>query len=120
MTEYVVLIVGDADRWWSQMTEEQRKEGYAVHDRFSEELMKRGHQITGGAELHHEREARTIPPGGGTPTDGPYLEITEQVGGFYVVRTEDVDDLLDVCQLLAQQGDAIEVRQVVEAEERPQ
>lgn len=27
MTEYVVLLMGDADRWWTTMTDEQRQEG---------------------------------------------------------------------------------------------
>ena len=31
MAEYVVLIVGDADRWWTTMTEEQRAAGYAEY-----------------------------------------------------------------------------------------
>ena len=30
-----------------------------------------------------------------TVTDGPFAEATEQVGGFYTVETDDVDDLLD-------------------------
>ena len=52
MTEYVVLIVGDADRWWTTMDAEQRTAGYAEYTRFGEELAERGHKITGGAELH--------------------------------------------------------------------
>ena len=52
MAEYVVLIVGDADRWWTTMDPEQRAAGYAEYNRFGEELTRRGHRITGGAELH--------------------------------------------------------------------
>jgi hypothetical protein len=120
MTEYVVLISGDERRWWDDMSEEQAKQAYAEHGRFSEELEKRGHKITGGAELHRSSRSRTIPAGGGTPTDGPYAETSEQVGGFYQVETDDLDDLLDVCQILARTGDVIEVRPCVDASERPQ
>ena len=35
MTEYVVLIVGDADRWWTTMDAEQRAAGYAEYTRFA-------------------------------------------------------------------------------------
>ena len=52
MTEYVVLIVGDADRWWTTMDAEKRAAGYAEYTRFGEELAERGHKVTGGAELH--------------------------------------------------------------------
>ena len=64
MTEYVVLIVGDADRWWTTLSADQREAGYAEYERFAQELGKRGHTITGGAELHASSEGRRIPPGG--------------------------------------------------------
>ena len=118
MKEYVVLIVGDADRWWTSMTEEERTAGYAAYMRFDEELGKRGHTVTGGAELQGSATAKSIPAGGGPVTDGPFAESAEQVGGFYQVQTEDLDDLLDCCQLIAQLGDAIEVRPVNTPEDR--
>lgn len=116
--EYVVLILGDADRWWTTMTEEQRRAGYAVYGRFSAQLEERGHVITGGAELHGTPTARSIPAGGGPVTDGPFAESAEQVGGFYQVRTADLDDLLECCQQLAEIGEGIEVRPVVTDEDR--
>ncbi|MEJ7795357.1 MAG: YciI family protein [Nocardioides sp.] len=118
MTEYVVLIVGNAERWWTTMSMQERTDGYAEYERFSAELVKRGHTITGGAELHGNAEARSIPAGGGTPTDGPYAETAEQVGGFYQVETDDLDDLLDCCQIIAKLGDGIEVRPTVSPDQR--
>ena len=120
MTEYVVLIVGDAERWWTSMSPQQRKDGYAEYDRFGAELAKRGHKITGGAELHQSSTARSIPAGGGPVTDGPFAESAEQVGGFYQVETDDLDDLLECCQIIAALGDGIEMRPVVVPEDRPQ
>jgi hypothetical protein len=119
MAEYIVLIVGDSDRWWTTMDAEKRKAGYAEYNRFGEELTKRGHRITGGAELHASSRTRHIPAGGGPATDGPFAETAEQVGGFYQVETEDVDDLLDCCQIIAAVGDGVEVRPTVQPEERP-
>jgi hypothetical protein len=118
MTEYVVLIVGDADRWWTTMDAAKRKAGYAEYARFAQELATRGHKITGGAELHATGEGRRIPRGGGAVTEGPFAEVTEQVGGFYQVETDDLDDLVDCCLVLASTGDAVEVRRCVSAEER--
>ena len=119
MSQYVVLIVGDADRWWTTMDAEQRSAGYAEYNRFSEELTRRGHRIVGGAELHATSEGKRIPRGGGTVTDGPFTEVTEQVGGFYQVETDDLDDLLECCQIIAALGDGIEVRRTVQPEDRP-
>jgi hypothetical protein len=119
MTEYVVLIVGDADRWWTTMDAEQRTAGYAEYTRFGEELARRGHRVTGGAELHSTTEAKRIPPGGGAVTEGPFAEVIEQVGGFYQVESSDLDDLVDCCQIIASLGDAVEVRRVVTPQDRP-
>jgi len=118
MSKYVVLILGDADRWWSTMSLQERKDGYAEYERFGRELAARGHQVTGGAELHASHRTRTVQPGGGSVTDGPYAESAEQVGGFYAVETDDVDDLVECCKIIAALGDAVEVRPVVVPEER--
>ena len=118
MTEYVVLIGGDADPWSTTMDVETRTAGYAEYARFAQELAERGHKITGGAELHATGEGRRIPRGGGAVTEGPFAEVTEQVGGFYQVETDDFDDLMDCCQIIAALGDGIEVRRVVKPEDR--
>ncbi|PKH41331.1 Uncharacterized conserved protein [Nocardioides alpinus] len=117
MTEYVVLLMGDAERWWD-LPEEERVAGYATHEKFTAQLVERGHRITGGAELHRASEARTIAPDATTITEGPWAETREQVGGFYLVETDDVDDLMECCLVLAATGDAVEVRRCVAAEER--
>jgi hypothetical protein len=42
-------------------------------------------------------------------TDGPYAETVEQLTGFYLVESDDLDDLLNVCGLVSE-GDPVEVR----------
>ncbi|USQ80790.1 YciI family protein [Ornithinimicrobium faecis] len=118
MTEYMVVIVGDADRWWSTMSRQEREDGYSEYTRFGEELTRRGHRITGGAELHATAEARTVQPGGQTVTDGPFTESAEQVGGFYMVETDDLDDLTECAKIIAALGDGVEIRRTVQPEDR--
>ncbi|XVX19834.1 YciI family protein [Actinomycetota bacterium] len=118
MTQYAILIVGDADRWWTTMTPEQRAEGYATYGRFSQELAERGHRIVGGAELHATTEARSIRAAGAPVTDGPFAESVEQVGGFFQVETDDLDGLMECCRILTEIGEGIEVRRVVTDEDR--
>ena len=43
-------------------------------------------------------------------TDGPYAETVEQLTGYYVIDTDDLDDLLEVCGVLADAEGAVEVR----------
>lgn len=115
MTEYVVLLPGDESAWASA-TEQQKAEMYAKHGEFARRLGERGHKLTGGNELTHSSQARVVRNGDGgiVVTDGPYAETVEQLTGFYVVDTDDLDDLLQVVGLLAGDDGAIEVRGTVD------
>ena len=121
MTEYVILLPGDESEW--EHTPAEAKEAmYAVHRQFAQALEERGHKVTGGTELAHSREAkvlRTDADGTHTVTDGPYAETVEQLTGFYVVETDDLDDLLDVVGILADAEGAVEVRTAVGGADGP-
>ncbi len=118
MSAYMVLLIGDTERWWTEADDEEKARTMAVHDRFSRELVGRGHAITGGAELHRASEGRSIAARSETVTEGPFAESTEQVGGFYLVESDDLDDLVECCKMLAATGDAVEVRRCVTTEDR--
>ncbi len=111
MTEYAILLPGVEDRW-ANATEDERKATYARHAEFSRLLAKRGHTLTGGAELTHSKQAKVVRGGldAVTVTDGPYAETVEQITGFYLARTDNLDDLLNLCGLLAGHTGAVEVR----------
>ncbi|MGY2701692.1 MULTISPECIES: YciI family protein [unclassified Nocardioides] len=111
MTTYAVLLPGD-EATWESASEEQRAAMYARHGEFARLLGERGHQVTGGAELTHSRNAKVVRASG--VTDGPYAETVEQLTGFYLVETDDLDDLLEVVRVLAGTDGAIEVRATVD------
>jgi hypothetical protein len=115
MTEYAVLLPGDESAW-ENMSADDRAATYARHAAFSKALEERGHKITGGAELTHSRTARTLRRTGNeiTVTDGPYAETVEQLSGFYLVQTDDLDDLVEVTKILADAEGAIEIRACVD------
>jgi len=112
MTTYVVLLPGDEDSWESA-SEEHRSATYAKHGEFARLLAERGHTITGGAELAHSRDARVVRRAEGRDaavTEGPYAETAEQLTGFYVVESSDLDDLIEICKGLGKGEQAIEIR----------
>jgi hypothetical protein len=115
VTDYAVLIPGD-ERVWESRTPEQRAATHAAHQKFVSALEERGHKITGGEELTHSRTARTLRRDGDriTVTDGPYAETTEQLGGFYVVSTDDPDALVDLSSILLEAEAAVEIRPCVD------
>ncbi len=101
MTRYALLLPEDEGRW-ERATPEQKAEVYARHDQFARRLAEGGHQVVGGAELTPSRTAKIVRGGAGgvTVTDGPYAELAEQLSGFYLVDSDDLDDLLEACGLL--------------------
>ena len=115
-TDYIVLLLGDTEAWWD-LPDEDKKATYDVHGRFTEELARRGHTVIGGAELPRASEARSLAPHSETVTDGPFTENVEQLGGYYEIRSDDLDDLMDVCKILSATGDAVEVHRKITGEE---
>ncbi|WP_265520325.1 YciI family protein [Oerskovia flava] len=94
-TEYVIFIHDD-EKNWATATPEQKEAAFARHDTFGTLCAERGHTITGGAELLAAATARLVRPGTAgaqAVTDGPFTETAEQLGGYYVVETDDVDGL---------------------------
>ena len=114
-TEYAVLIVGD-ETTYQAATPEEHTEVMQRHMEFARLLAERGHTVTAGAELTASTTARVLRDTGAghAVTDGPFAEGAEQLGGFYTVRTSDLDDLVEVCKVLAVGGDAIEIRACVD------
>jgi hypothetical protein len=112
-TEYAILLPGDESAW-ERATEAERAATYARHQEFMRLLAERGHRITGGAELTPSRTAHVVRGelDAVSVTDGPFAETVEQLTGFYLVATDDLDDLLKVCGLLAGSG-GLEVRALV-------
>jgi len=112
MSRYMLLIPGDEKAW--QATAQEKKElVYQAHADFAKLLADRGHTFVTGAELAPSSEARVVSGDldDVTVTDGPYAETSEQLTGFYVVDTEDADDLHRCIGRLTGVGERIEVRE---------
>jgi len=115
MTEYVVLIPGN-EAAWETASPEDKQAMYAKHMEFAELLAERGHKVMAGAELTHSATARIVSGARDavTVTEGPYAETAEQLTGFYLIQSDDLDDLLKVVGVLAEGGGQLEVRACVD------
>ncbi|WP_159621447.1 YciI family protein [Ruania rhizosphaerae] len=116
MSTYVVLLTGD-ETVWEKVDAEQQASVFAKHEEFARLLAARGHQLAGGEELKPSQGTKKITPGADgklTVTDGPYAETVEQLGGFYLVESDDLEDLIEICGVLAESHGAIEVRAAVD------
>ncbi|MEP9382615.1 YciI family protein [Nocardioides cheoyonin] len=115
MARYIILLP-EGEARWEAASPEEKAAGYEVHGKFAALLAERGHTITSGAELTHSRHTTTVHKSGDgfTVTEGPYAEATEHVTGFYAVETDDLDDLVECCKVLADLEQTLEIRPVVE------
>jgi hypothetical protein len=101
---YLVLLAGDERRGRHQSEAEVRAE-MADHDAFSQAVSDRG-TILAGEALGDSTTATTLRHVDGRAdgpvvlTDGPYVESAEQIGGFYLVETTDLDLMTELCALL--------------------
>ena len=60
---------------------------------YNQMLVEGGHFVA-GASLQPSSTATVVHNGTGAVTDGPYTETKEQIGGFYVVKADDLDEAL--------------------------
>jgi hypothetical protein len=114
--KYALLIYQDDafEKWWATASEDQRKELYEQYGAFSQ-LLRERNALVGGNELAVSSMATTVRKrdGDSVVTDGPFAEVAEQLGGYYVIEARDLDEALELAKALP--SDTVEVRPVVEA-----
>ena len=111
---YLLLIYQDevAHAQWS---EEELAVEYAGYDAFGAETANRG--IESGAALLPTNTATTVRVRSGRTltTDGPFAETKEQLGGYYMLHCDDLDEAIEIAAKIpgARHG-SIEIRPVLE------
>ncbi len=112
---YTLLIYVDQDIYSKQSPEEQQARS-AAYFAFGEQFKDK---IKGGEGLLPTTSATTVRvrEGKTLTTDGPFAETKEQLGGYYLVTCENLDEAI---QMAAQIPDvdlgSVEVRPVMEFE----
>ena len=112
--EFLALIHADETDWES-LSEGERQAVYQRYMDFGER-----DEVVGGAELQSTSAATTVRlrEGDRLVTDGPYAEVKEALGGFYIL---DCNSIEEACRLAAEipaaEHGAIEVRPIYVREE---
>jgi hypothetical protein len=109
----MALIYGD-EAVWDALTDSERE---AHMERYADLASQAGEAgvLAGGNELASVRDATTVRVRGDETlvTDGPYAEVKEALGGFFVFECETIDEALDwAARIPAAEYGAIEVRPV--------
>ncbi len=113
--KYMLLIYGDENRW----TEDERQQCMTESMGICEELAQQGKWIA-SSPLHPVTTATSvrIREGRRQITDGPFAETTEQLGGYYIVDVENLDEAIAIAARLppAKKG-TVEIRPIFELPE---
>lgn len=86
---------------WDEMTPEQQAAALQRHDDFGAACREReGVSILAGEALDGTPTVVRVRGGQRSVTEGPYAEAVEQLGGFYLIETPDLQTLLELTELL--------------------
>ena len=111
------LLIYDNEQGWASLSPEDRAAGMQEYEKYATGLVERD-QMRGGEQLQPTSTATTIRQKNGNvlTTDGPYAETKEQLGGFFLVECQNLDEAIEAAQAIpsVKYGGVVEVRPIVE------
>jgi hypothetical protein len=113
--QYMLLICDD-ETTWGRMSEEELGSLYQAYGTYTNELREKGVYVD-GAQLQPVATATTVRVDGDSPvaTDGPFAETKEQLGGYFVVDCDDIDQAIALAaRIPAARHGSVEVRPLVD------
>jgi hypothetical protein len=103
------------------LSEAEREQCYAESAQFAQTLSTRGQYLL-AAPLQPTSTATSvrIQEGKRLVTDGPFAETREQLGGFFLIDAENLDDAIDIAgQIPAGRWGTVEIRPLIEVSDVP-
>lgn len=116
--KYVLLIYLKEDA----LSETEREQCYVESAQLAQQLNSNG-QYLATAPLHPVATATSVRVRDGKPlvTDGPFAETREQLGGFFLIDAQDLDEAIAIAaQIPAVQVGTVEIRPVIEVAGLPE
>jgi hypothetical protein len=116
--KYIMLIYSNENDW----TEGEREKCYVESTLLTQELNTKG-QFLGASPLHSVSTATSvrIREGKKFVTDGPFAETREQLGGYFLVDAENLDQAIAIAERIpAARKGTVEIRPIVELSGLPQ
>jgi hypothetical protein len=118
MPQYIVQLMGDED-FVADATPEQMEKVVADMDAYNDELQKAGVMVDGNG-LGPTANAKTLrygEDGKAVVTDGPFTETKEQLAGYWIFETKNMDEAVKWAEKAPLGGGAVEIREIVETAE---
>jgi hypothetical protein len=116
--QYMFLIYLDEN----SLTDEQRAQCYADSGAYARKLDAEGRHVV-AQPLHPTSTATSVRTREGrrVVTDGPFAETREQLGGFFLIDAENLDEAIDIAgSIPAGRWGTVEIRPVLQVPGLPQ
>ncbi|MBW4683804.1 MAG: YciI family protein [Komarekiella atlantica HA4396-MV6] len=116
--KYLLLIYLEENA----LSETEREECYVKSAQLAQQLNSNG-QYLATAPLHPVATATSVRVRDGKPlvTDGPFAETREQLGGFFLINAQDLDEAIAIAaRIPAVQVGTVEIRPVIEVAGLPE
>ncbi len=114
--KYMLLIYHD-EQSWDAIGETERQQIYGEYRKLREQLQSRGQFVT-GSQLQPITTATSVRVRDGKElvTDGPFAETHEQLGGYFLIEAENLDEATSIAaRIPSARTGTIEVRPLVES-----
>jgi hypothetical protein len=113
-----LLLIYDDQHAWGKLDDQTKAAMYEEYGKFGAWLEEKG-QMRGGEELQPTTTATTVrvKDGKTLTTDGPYAETKEQLGGYFLIECESLDEAIEAAANIPSAklgGGVIEVRPIAE------
>jgi hypothetical protein len=116
--KYLLAFIGE-EGGWDDRSPEEMQEGMKLWEDYERQLVDAGAYIAGEG-LQPSATATTVKRDGDERivSDGPFAETKEQLGGFYLIDVENLDEALEWAKKVpVGDGQSTEVRPVMNYEE---
>ncbi len=114
--QYMLLIYDD-ERQWAGMNDQERGTIFQEYGAYTNELHESGAFVAGDA-LQPTSTSTTVEyrDGKTLTTDGPFAETKEQLGGYYLIDVESLDEAIEWAARIpsARHFGKVEVRPVLQ------
>jgi hypothetical protein len=111
-----MLLIYDDESTWGELSEADQAAEMGRWETYTQAITDEG-IMRGGDALHPTAAATTVRVRDGETqvTDGPFAETREQLGGFYIVQCDTLDQAIDAARRIPSVGSgSVEVRPVME------
>lgn len=113
--KYLLLIYNN-EQSWNALTESERQQIYGEYRQLREQLLSTGQFVT-GSQLQPITTATSVRLRDGKElvTDGPFAETHEQLGGYFLIEAQNLDEATSIAaRIPSAKTGTVEVRPLVE------